>query len=65
MLHNCGNIKNNKMEKEKRKYRVSCLADEETYLDIKYFEKPEDAIHYFIELQIKFPDYFEVEIKSF
>ena len=65
MLHNCENIKKQPMEKEKRKYRVSCLLDEETYLDIKYFEKPEDAIHYFIELQIKFPDYFEIEIKSF
>ena len=71
MIHYCGNIKNNKMEKEQTKdrdfnrYRVSILdKDENSYLDIKYFNKADEAISYFMELQIKFPDYFEVAIKA-
>jgi hypothetical protein len=52
------------MEKEKYNYRVSCLSNEMELLEVRYFNVLEEAIKFFLQLQKKYADCFEVEMTT-
>jgi hypothetical protein len=64
MLHNCGHIKKQPMEKEKFNFRVSCLSNEIELLEVRYFNVFEEAIAFFLQLQKNYPNCFEVELTT-